>query len=187
MISTDAKYKEVDVYRITGFSDILASPVFYIVLVLTIFLGLSSIFGFLQNPRKLKAVIDVIHHKTVISQNYTTDKKYSLMSVIKNENLEVGSSSTVSYLDESRYSIFSDDFYLDFNAIATDGIQHVSFNYDITSKQFWGDLEMGRILPTVEGTTESLLPLILGVPIDSSLLLDDDSKYSIKGIKKYQI
>jgi len=187
-MSIDTEYKDIDVYRITGFTDIIASPVFYIVLVLTIFLGLSSIFGFLQNPRKLKTVIDVIHHKTVISHTSSVDKKYSLTSVMNNENFVDRDSSTVSYLDDSRYSIFSHDINLDFSELATDGIQHVSFNYDITSKQFWGYLEMGRLLPSIEDTSENLNPLILGTPIDSNLLLDnDDSKYSMKGIKKYQI
>lgn len=196
-MSTDIKREKIDVYKITGFSDIIASPVFYTILFLSFLLGLSSIFGFLQNPRKLKTVIDVIHHKTVISQKAPINiNKYSLFTGTESVNRDrdvlekndAFKSSTVSYLDNDRYNIFSDDFVFDYSESPSDVMKHISFNYDITSRRFWEDLDIGRISPAIQGINDNSLPLIIGIPVDSTLILeDDDSKYSMKGVKKYQI
>ena len=52
-----------EVYSTSGFRDTLASPIFYPVIVVALVLGVTSIFGFVQNPLKLKAVVNVIQQK----------------------------------------------------------------------------------------------------------------------------
>jgi len=61
--------KEEVVYSSTDLSDLLSSPIFYSIIALTFILGFSSIFGFFNNPRKLKTVVDAISQKVMIQPN----------------------------------------------------------------------------------------------------------------------
>ena len=63
------KAKKEAVYSSTNMSDLLSSPVFYSVIALSFILGVSSIFGFFNNPRKLKTVVDVISQKILVNSN----------------------------------------------------------------------------------------------------------------------
>ncbi len=55
-------------YSISGFSDLINSPVFLAILLLTFILGLSSVFGFFQNPQKLRLIIELINQRVNISE-----------------------------------------------------------------------------------------------------------------------
>jgi hypothetical protein len=175
------KDKKEEVYSSTDLSDLLSSPVFYSVIALTFILGLSSIFGFFNNPRKLKTVVDAISQKILINPNsnmvsFDTDddyllRKYSLKSSYvkpsaapKNDNI------LISYhLVSAPEKVFKEE------------IQRVSFDYDITSNQFWGNLDASSIESTSE---ESLRQnsdvLIIGAPISPDYHYEKgDSKYSM--------
>lgn len=165
------------VYSSTGLSDLLSSPVFYSVLALTFFLGLSSVFGFLQNPRKLKTVVDAISEKVSIYQNseagFGVDQYSSYGSTVVD---------AVSYLDNNRYSVLSKDLFAPTEKAIERGIQRVSFNYDITSNEFWGNLDSSSIESapeeSVRNNTENWR---LGTPLSSDYYNDQgDSKYSLK-------
>ncbi len=92
----DQKYDfhEPEIYSITGFKDILASPLFYPIVAVSVILGIASMFGFLQNPLKLKAVVNSIHNKVSISrplkkrnyqnQSFNNDTAYK----IERENID---------------------------------------------------------------------------------------------------
>jgi len=88
--------------------------------------------------------------------------------------------------DYNRYSIFSTDFSLvDQKA----GLKKVSFDYDITSKQFWGDLDTSRIESLIEETQrKNRDDLMIGAPIDPAHSSNEnDSKYSMKVRKAFLI
>jgi len=178
--------KADDVYRITGFSDLVSSPVFYSVLVLTIILGLSSIFGFLQNPHKLKAVVDVMSQKVSISQHdnirVVNRNEYSMSHSLAAEVID---GLTASYPDVNRYSIFAYNFYNSgFGENQTAGFKPVSFEYDITSRQFWGDLDISRIESALEESQRlSNDAFMIGAPLEPNYSLGKgDSKYYIKAV-----
>ncbi len=165
-----------EVYSATELSDLLSSPVFYSVLALTFFLGLSSVFGFLQNPRKLKTVVDAISEKVSIYQNseagFGVDQYSSYGSSVD----------AVSYIDNSRYSISFKELFAPTDKIIEQSIQKVSFNYDITSKQFWGNLDSSSIeSASEESIRKNAESWRLGAPLSSDYYVDQDgSKYSLK-------
>ncbi len=193
-MNTDIKQSS-SVYKITGFSDIVASPVFYSILFLALILGLSSIFGFLQNPRKLKTVIDVIHQKVSVSEtsNTSSRNKYSLIQSQNDNQLGtyqkkgVAESVTISYLDKNRYSIFSNDLSL-IPGSDKEKPSQVSFDYDITSKHFWGtfnDYGIASQLEEGRNNSDLLLPVIPAKELYSIDL--DNEKYSLKDPRKFVI
>ena len=152
-----------EVYSSTELSDLLSSPVFYSVLALTFFLGLSSIFGFFENPRKLKTVVDVISEKVVTADVNTVS--YRQVKYSHNND---------------RYNILRSDL---FATNTVKNIESVSFNYDITSKQFWENLDSSRIESAAEESLrESSDALVIGTPLSPeyhSLESDSDAKYSM--------
>ena len=192
-MNTDIKQSS-SVYKITGFTDIVASPVFYSILFLALILGLSSIFGFLQNPRKLKTVIDVIHQKVSVSaaSNTSSRNKYSLIQ-LQNDN-QLGSfqkgvteSVTISYLDKNRYSIFSNDLGL-IPGSDKEKPSKVSFDYDITSKHFWGTFNDYGIAPQLEEDRNNSDLLLPTIPAEELYSIDlDNEKYSLKDPRKFVI
>jgi len=183
-----SKKEKKEVYSSTDISDLLSSPIFYSVIALTFILGLSSIFGFFNNPRKLKTVVDVISQKILLNPNSNTVsfeesndfqlQKYSLKAPVISKGISFK-------LASNPYSIFSEYNY--FNS-ATSAVrlnkqaQAVSFDYDITSKQFWGNLDAHQLEALLdEDKNLSGDYLMLGVPLSSeySSLEEGDKKYSM--------
>jgi len=165
-----------EVYSATELSDLLSSPVFYTVLALTFFLGLSSVFGFLQNPRKLKTVVDAISERVSdfqdIEAGFGVDQYSSYGSAVD----------AVLYLDNDRYSILSKDLFSPMDKAIEQSIQKVSFNYDITSKQFWSNLDTSSIeSASEESIRKKMESWRLGAPLSSDYYIDQgDSIYSLK-------
>lgn len=172
-------------YSTTGFSDLIASPFFLSILVLTFILGCASVFGFFQNPRKLKFIIDLISQSISISEVQT--KKASKvvssdMHSLSQKKLQVmyerKSHLTFSSLDKERYSVLSEDFVLNKNLL--DSVNKsipTTFDYDITSNNFWKNLDISGLALDEPSYKNSDLPII-----DTSIspyysLEEDSSKY----------
>ena len=178
-------------YSAAGFSDIISSPIFLVVLILTFILGLSSVFGFFQNPRKLKAIIDLISQRVFISDvqqkpqfphivnnNIDSILPWQLKAIYKRDGYVTASS-----LNEERYSIFSKEFKrVETASKSIDSTLVVRLNYDITSQEFWGDLNIGL------GLAKKSLNLayvadtnkIIGVPMSPYYSLGNERlKYSL--------
>ena len=139
-------------YSITGFSELVSSPFFFSVLILTIILGLASTFGFFKNPRKFKLIIDLISQRIFISEadqniapKIVSNRAYSIaqkeLQVVSKKDGNI----TISSLDKDRYAIFSEDFLLqDINFLPKDTMVSVSIDYNISSSRFWGDLSLNN-------------------------------------------
>jgi len=180
------KSKKEMIYSSTDLSDLLSSPIFYSVIALTFILGLSSIFGFFNNPRKLKTVVDVISQKLLVNPNSNTVsfdvdedyllQKYSLKTSMINREERYSSMATANH-----YDIFSKPIILGSSPRANKNIQLVSFDYDITSKQFWGDLDASRIESAIaESQRQNRDALMIGAPLSSEYSLGEgDNKYSM--------
>ena len=138
-------------YSLTNFSSILSSPIFLAVLVLAFILGLSSVFGFFQNPRKLKAIIDIVSHRLFISE-VARDLKAPLAAISYKRNAVFsGQLQTIyqrdgyiiaSSLDSERYSLLSEKVKLVGMAPVPSGMRVGSIDYDIASKKFWSKLNI---------------------------------------------
>ena len=173
-MNTDARN---NVYSTTGFLDIISSPVFYMILIVTLVLGLLSVFGFIQNPYKLKTFVNAIHQKVSVSERHSGSfslidysLKQSNESVAYPERLE---GITVSYIDTNRYSIFSKNQNLPLSP--KNSLKQIAFDYDITSKQFWSDLELPVSNQDVDFKKPSLFMLDTPLNLEGS-----DSLYSMK-------
>jgi hypothetical protein len=189
--------KEIEVYSATTFSDVIASPTFYAIAIITLVLGFSSIFGFLQSPQKLKVVIDTLAKKVAVTEQYqvkhSLDERYqdeyslsnslSTLRASQTEN-DSESSNTLSFIDTDRYSIFAEDSSVQTNKkeVVSGAMQLASFDYDITSKHFWDDLDLSRIESAKEEIyRRSNDVLMIGVPVDTNVLpRTGDAKYSMK-------
>lgn len=162
----DAKFT---VYSTTGLSDLISSPVFYSVLVLTIFLGLSSAFGFLQNPLKLKAVVQIISKKVSFvddrGKQAVNQKEYIISNGLQQQGAII---KTFSSIENDRYSIFAKSFSTHQNSrLLNAGVKVVSFDYDITSRQFWSDLNLSKIESALEESQrKSRDSMIIGIPLE---------------------
>jgi len=160
-----------DEYSVTGFSELVASPFFYSVLILTVILGLASTFGFFQNPRKLKLIIDLISQRIFISeveQKYTPKVVNSRAYSVEQEKLQIiykrEGNVTASSLNRDRYSIFTNEYSLKdvgFNPINTAVL--VAIDYDISSSQFWENTNFNKS----QG-------VIIGAPISPYYSLEKD-------------
>ena len=190
------KAKKEEVYSSTDLSDLLSSPVFYSVIALTFILGLSSVFGFFNNPRKLKMVVDAIGQKILISPNSNTVsfdadedfllQKYSLKKSLK---IAVMNKASDEKLNEDPYHVFSKLIVLDaepnFKRELKKEFKRISFDYDITSKQFWGKLDASSIESAIEesqrqGSGALGGALIIGTPLSPEYSLEQgDGKYSM--------
>lgn len=173
-------HKKVEVYTATSFSDLLASPVFYSTAAIAFVLGAFSILGFLQTPQKLKSTVDKITQKVVVLEQKELDTTVSVASV----ELEKGN---VSFRNRNHVSGFSRSI----SEEVLEGIKPVSFNYDITSKHFWNDLESNTSMPEVvrieDKTKADKDSLLFGTPVESDYLEDNDSRYSLKLSSKIKI
>lgn len=138
-----------EVYSTSGFRDTLASPIFYPVIVVALVLGVTSIFGFVQNPLKLKAVVNVIQQKVATENvvNGTLENKlYSVTNFKDSENsLKVEPQAFNNNFDTS-YELFSPN---DSNelpkASVNESFERFAFNYDVTSESFWSDLDSSSL------------------------------------------
>lgn len=190
-MSNKNKLGTTNIYSTTGFSDLVSSPIFYPVLILTILLGLSSTFGFLQNPLKLKAVVEIISKKVSLSESNkihaVNQNKFSVAHGLLQHDVE---KDTVSFINGDRYSIFVRDFSsANSNFEQGSGIRPVSFDYDITSRQFWGDLDLSKIESTLEESQRKYRDaLITGTPLElTSPTNRADSLYSLSVSKIIQL
>ena len=181
MNTNNRKYKEPEIYSTTGFKDVPASPVFYSIVTIAFILGISTIFGFLQNPLKFKAVVSVIHQKVSPSspaKSSITQNVYSLSeSFYKRSNRNNINASVSLYLDNTE----------DFGSKEStgNGIQNVAFNYDVTSNQFWNKLDASSIESVNEEIDRNELEAsMFGIPLEPDFQHDskqiDDSIYVLK-------
>ena len=183
--------KKPEVYSISGFRDTLASPVFYPVIVVALVLGVTSIFGFVQNPLKLKSVVNVIQQKVaksnlvndsfIFNQSYgvTTDQDF-----IKNSELNGVRTQT-----QHSFDLFSDiEISSNEKAPVEGDFERIAFNYDVTSESFWTDLDSSKLETELEKTErKDREAATFGAPLriddDENLPADfnieDDSIYAI--------
>lgn len=183
-------------YSVTGFSDLVASPAFLAVLVLTFILGISSVFGFFQNPRKLKAVIDYISKRVSVSEVSNSDPSRVVSNVFNNNVYPTIASGkfktiynrngniTASTLDMDRYSILSEKFSLsEQTKTPSNSTMTLALDYNIVSKSFWRKLGMWSELVLDLNKTKRVnaKSVIVGSPISPYYSLDQDSlKYYLK-------
>ena len=182
--------KKEEVYSSTDLGDLLSSPVFYSVLVLASFLGLLSTFGFLNNPRKLKTAVDVINQKFFMSPNSNTViydrnedylfQKYAFKASIMN-NAKVKQGKTYLAPIGNPYNILSKVTYFSNSSKQNRSEnQRVAFDYDITSNEFWGDLDAST-KNYLNDESDKFEDLQIGAPLSSEYLLEQgDEKYSLK-------
>lgn len=174
------------VYRRPEFSDLLTSNNFYTVSAIALVLGISSAFGFIQNPRKLKAVVDTLSYKVSIahpnnqrmSYQVFQEERYDLSASIENYGSSVGSIRQKSRFSENNKYLFEPR-----NLVRSSGkhIQRVAFSYDITSDKFWNDFSsssIGRLQDEKHKYNYNHYSLN-NIQDDRAYLEKGDSKYSI--------
>lgn len=179
-INKDKQYQEPEVYSTTGFKDVLASPVFYSVVAITFILGASSIFGFLQNPIKLKSTVFVISQKMTNSPLKSSQHRnnYSLShsNKIKKETLKQPRlDNSHLYLEKKLDNAFNS---LSIDKNRDDGLRRIAFNYDITSEQFWTDLDTSTIDSAIE-ESQNYNTTVIGAPLESTYQGDLDKSETI--------
>jgi len=187
---------KIEVYSTSHFSDLMASPAFYSVSAVALVLGLSSMFGFLQSPNKLKSTVDSITQKVMVYQteeagrNFISAKKPLDVQTSKDRNSKNKQSDV---LTELLPKTLPDKFLsaMDKQPVSK-GIQTLqlaSFDYDITSKHFWTDLDLDdKHNLTSENQHEPSDVLMIGVPVEPALIpKKGDSKYSLKIDRNYRI
>ena len=182
---------QAEVYSISGFRDTLASPVFYPVIVVSLVLGVASIFGFVQNPLKLKAMVNVIHQKVaetkvvngslkngIYTLTHSTDSKKELGPTQSVKVLELFSN-----LDESRSEKTS----------VEGDFERIAFNYDVTSERFWSDLDSSKFESAAEEMErKEREAATFGAPLQIDQLdsfpadfeIKDDSIYALNKLSK---
>jgi len=181
------KTKKDVVYSSTDLSDLLSSPVFYSVIALTFILGLSSIFGFFNNPRKLKTVVDVISQKILINPNSNTvsfeaDADYLLRNYsLDSLPINLAGLTTSNHVEDP-YNISSQLIILNPVSNVKNYTRKVSLDYDITSKRFWDGLDDSRLEAVIEESQrQNSDSLTIGAPLSTEYLLEEgDSKYSMR-------
>ena len=143
---------ESEVYSISGFRDTLASPVFYPVIVVTLVLGVTSIFGFVQNPLKLKSVVNVIQQKVgtreIVNDSFNLSQAYIDNMSSKNiKELTINTKRNFASTETNyAFDLFSDNETSFNEKTPVDGnFERIAFNYDVTSESFWTDLDSSRL------------------------------------------
>jgi len=172
-----------EVYSATRLTDLVSSPVFFSIVILSLLLGFASAFGFLQNPRKLKIVVDVISQK-LLPTPY--EKKSRLVrqngqrlmlnkeapELINKDLIQLKSGATISFIDSSRYSIFTRPKSGQATIIEAPNTTKTitQQRYDIHSKNLWGDINIIQIQSnSAESNQYNRLPLKTGAILDSRL------------------
>ena len=188
MNTQQQKNTKSEVYSISGFKDTLASPVFYPVIVASLVLGVASIFGFVQNPLKLKAMVNVIHQKvgeTRVVSGSINDQLY----VIAHRD----DAKEVSYKQSNEvFTLFSNLDEIKPEKMAVDGdIERIAFNYDVTSERFWTDLDSSKFESAAEEMErKEREAATFGIPLEidthdsypTNFDLKDDSIYALNKI-----
>ena len=176
--NTSESFREPKVYSTTGFKDTLASPLFYSVAAVALVLGIASIFGFLQNPLKLKAVANAVHNKVSIGSPVRSSPRnnlYSLNQSFKNKDYNADlSHKSYQQIDNSQTK---PEFVLAYEKLLIektqqpqiiDGLNRVSFNYDVTANDFWTDLDTTRLESAIEESErQDLEASLIGAPLES--------------------
>lgn len=174
------KSKNNNEYSTTGFSDLVGSPFFYSVLLITFILGFASVYGFFQNPRKLKLIIDVISQRVFISE---VEKDYAPTSVnnreysISHEKLQLvyrrDGNITTSSLEKNRYSIFAEEFVLDEKQMhSTDSFASSDIDYSLLSPEFREKINLIDLKVVMFGTQKT----------PHYILKKDIFRYSLRGL-----
>lgn len=174
-----------EIYSTTGFKDTLASPIFYPVIVVALVLGITSILGFVQNPTKLKTMVNVIHKK-VAPSNVVSDSfhKHQNMSAEHQTSKIIISSELI-----TKFDVFSDLEGKITTKMPIDGrLERIAFNYDITSENFWANLDTSS-LETIEEELKrkNKEAVTIGAPLEidhrenfpTELNTKDDSIYAL--------
>ena len=185
---------KIEVYSASGFSDLLASPVFYSIATIALVLGFSSIFGFLKAPIKLKSTVDTITEKVMVYQSQAAGRefvadKYALGKVLARQSENNTQTDVLDLLPKTLsndYLFSSEEDQALYQGIQT--LHLASFDYDITSKHFWSDLDIDASHKmTLESKPDTDI-LMIGVPVEPKFLpKKGDAKYSLKINRNYRI
>ena len=132
-----------EIYSTSGFKDTLASPIFYPVVVVALVLGITSMMGFVQNPVKLKTMVNVIHQKVTPSNLVNSsfrDKRYN----ISDENQTAATPTPFGSIEkfDAFFNIEEKDIK---KTPIDDNLERIAFNYDITSEKFWTQLDTSTL------------------------------------------
>ena len=191
--------KKTEVYSVSGFRDTLASPVFYPVIVVAIVLGVTSILGFVQNPLKLKSMVNVIHQK-VATTNVVSGSIDSSIYKVSDQSANAQSfgssykskallSNTLSSKELPTFDLFTDidaGAATSFEKMPVDkSIERIAFNYDVTSENFWRDLDSSKLeTATEEMERKQREAGMFGAPLRINLQekVPTDSKLNEKSI-----
>ena len=181
-----SKNKEPEVYSTTGFKDVLASPLFYPIVTITFVLGISSIFGFLQNPLKLKAVVSTINQKLThnsATKNSITRNIYSLSKTFSGKKYPMSNANERSDNRKLLVNFNNSPVLLASNNPVGNDINQIAYNYDVTSMQLWNDLDISII---EEGHGEKLETNRVGIPLEldfqQELLPLNESIYALNSL-----
>lgn len=182
--------KKPEVYSISGFKDTLASPVFYPVIVVALVLGITSIFGFVQNPLKLKSIVSVIQQKVAesnVAYEPINSQKYFEGKKAEHKFHKIHNPSVKSY------DFFSHNAENSTEKMPIEGdFERITFNYDVTSESFWKDLDSSSLETAAEKMERKEKdaatfgsPLRIDQPENQpSADFLDDSIYAINSINK---
>ncbi len=191
MNTQQQKNKKTEVYCISGFRDTLASPVFYPVIVVTIVLGVTSIFGFVQNPLKLKAVVNVLHQKVAESNVVSDSFKNQLYVVAKKSESQNKSTQSKSAKVLELFSNLNEN---SSDKMSVEGdFDRIAFNYDVTSERFWSDLDSSKFESAEEEMERKQREAAtFGIPLEidhrdnlpAEINLQDESIYAINNLNK---
>lgn len=181
-----------EIYSISGFRDTLASPVFYPVVVVAIVLGITSMFGFVQNPEKLKSMVDVMHQKvatTNVVNGTVNDQLYRVSQTNKSSETPKLNSHNTSL------KLFTD---IDANLMTYNekmpvhkDIERIAFNYDVTSESFWTELDSSKLESAREEMERKQREAgTIGAPLEinnekfpAKFKLNDESIYALSHTK----
>lgn len=184
--------KRSEVYSTSGFRDTLASPVFYPVIVVALLLGITSILGFVQNPLKLKAVVNVIHQKVTTKSVVNGSLEDKLYSVMRRNNFQKNSKIESEVLSNN-FNLFPNKEITELQKVSVnESFERFAFNYDVTSESFWTDLDSSSLETVAEAfdrkqreATTFGTPLKIDhqeyIPVDYNL--QDKSLYALNSLK----
>lgn len=184
--------KRPEVYSTSGFRDTLASPVFYPVIVVALLLGITSILGFVQNPLKLKAVVNVIHQKVTTKSVVNGSLEDKLYSVMRRNNFQKNSKIESEVLSNN-FNLFPNKEITELQKVSVnESFERFAFNYDVTSESFWTDLDSSSLETVAEAfdrkqreATTFGTPLKIDhqeyIPVDYNL--QDKSLYALNSLK----
>lgn len=157
---------EEEVYTTTGFRDLLESPMFYAVLLITFILGSFSIFGFIQNPLKFQAVVDRASHQVSVST-------YSPRRIIQNNPYDLP---VIKLHSQEIHKVFDIEDFTNTTQHSRSNYQSISFDYDITSKQFWHKLDTSKVDSNADNKNIIIIDdSLLGAPLESDYFIQPDS------------